>query len=253
MQDGLGTVQSLLVLGPTSDIARATLRQLVTTHTRDVILAARFPERLDDVEAELYQLGAANVERARFEATDLEGHGAFVNDVFSRVGDLDLVIVAFGVLGDQQAAARESSTAAEIVRVNYLGAVSVLVPIAERLAAQGHGIIVGLSSVAGERARASNFVYGSSKAGLDSFLQGLSDRLAGSGVQVLIVRPGFVHTKMTEGMEPAPLATTAEDVAKAIAEGIVTRRRVVWVPPTLRYVMSVLRHLPQPVFRRLDL
>ena len=125
--------------------------------------------------------------------------------------------------------------------------------IVERLRAQGHGTIVALSSVAGERARRSNFVYGSSKAGMDTFLQGLADSLVGSGVRVMIVRPGFVHTKMTAGMEPAPLSTTAEAVADAIVRGLARGSEIVWVPPALRFVMSALRHVPRAIFRRLPI
>jgi len=131
--------------------------------------------------------------------------------------------------------------------------VSVTVPIVQRLVAQGHGAIVLLSSVAGERARKSNFVYGSSKAGIDAYYQGLADSLAGTGVQVLVVRPGFVVSKMTEGMSPAPLSTTPEAVAAAIARGLERGSTTVWVPPVMRLVMAGLRHLPRPVFRRLEL
>jgi decaprenylphospho-beta-D-erythro-pentofuranosid-2-ulose 2-reductase len=116
---------------------------------------------------------------------------------------------------------------------------------------QGHGVVVALSSVAGERPRASNFVYGSTKAGLDAFYSGLADSLVGSGVSVLVVRPGFVHSKMTEGLAAAPLATTPEAVAEAIVGGVRSGRHTVWVPGAMRFVMSGLRHLPRAVFRKL--
>ncbi len=173
--------------------------------------------------------------------------------MFERVGDIDLALFAFGVLGDQQQAERESDAAVDIARVNYLGPLSVGVPVAQRMRAQGHGTIVVLSSVAGERARRSNFVYGSSKAGVDAFFQGLGDSLVGSGVKVMIVRPGFVHTKMTDGMEAALFPTTAEAVAQAIVRGLERGSETVWVPSTLRYVMSALRHVPRPVFRKLPI
>jgi decaprenylphospho-beta-D-erythro-pentofuranosid-2-ulose 2-reductase len=251
VQDGLGAVQSVLVLGGSSDIARSTLRRLVEQRTRTVVLAGRSLDRLDDAADELQVLGASTVECVAFDAAELNTHEAFVNDVFARTGDIDLVLVAFGVLGDQATAERDPVSAAEITRVNYLGAVSVLGPIAARLRAQGHGVIVALSSVAGERVRPSNFIYGSSKAGLDAFLQGLGDRLAGTGVHVMIVRPGFVHTKMTDGMQPAPLAVSPDAVAEAILDGVASGRTIVWVPSALRYAMSILRHLPRPVFRKL--
>jgi decaprenylphospho-beta-D-erythro-pentofuranosid-2-ulose 2-reductase len=176
-----------------------------------------------------------------------------VDDLFDRFGDFDVVLVAFGVLGDQAQAEEDVAAALEIARVNYLGTVSVGVPLAQKMREQGHGAIVVLSSVAGERARRSNFVYGSSKAGMDAFFQGLGDSLVGTGVKVMIVRPGFVHTKMTEGMDAAPLSTTSDAVADAIVGGLARGSETVWVPSALRYVMMVLRHVPRPIFRKLPL
>jgi decaprenylphospho-beta-D-erythro-pentofuranosid-2-ulose 2-reductase len=127
------------------------------------------------------------------------------------------------------------------------------VPISQRMLDQGHGTIVALSTVAAERVRRANFVYGSSKAGMDSFFNGLGDSLVGTGVHVMVVRPGFVHTKMTTGMKPPPLSTTADAVAYAIVRGLQRGSETVWVPPTLRYLMSVLRHVPRPIFRKLPI
>jgi len=253
MKDALGGVQSVLVLGGASEIALATVRRLVGERTRTVVLAARRPEALTTTVAELRSLGATTVEAVAFDADEAGAHEAFVDDVFGRFGDIDLVLVAFGVLGDQAEAEADGAAATEIARVNYLGAVSVTVPVAIRLREQGHGTIVALSSVAGERARRSNFVYGSSKAGFDAFFQGLGDSLVGSGVRVMIVRPGFVHTRMTEGLDAAPLATTPEAVAEAITRGLARGSEVIWVPPALRAVMTVLRHVPRPLFRRLPI
>jgi len=251
VQDALGGVQTVLVLGGGSEIAHATLRRLVAQRTRTIVLAARRPEELTTIVEELKALGATRVETVPFDAADTASHESFVDDVIDRVGDIDLALLAFGVLGDQSDAERDPDSAIEIARVNYLGAVSVTMPLAAKLRAQGHGLIVAMSSVAGERARASNFVYGSSKAGLDAFFQGLGDSLVGTGVRVMVVRPGFVHTKMTEGLDPAPLATTPEAVADAIVRGIERGSEVIWVPPLLRYVMSGLRHVPRGLFRKL--
>lgn len=253
MEDALGGMQTVLVLGGGSEIAQATLRRLVADRTRTVVLAARRPGELAPFVEELEALGATRVETVPFDATDTATHDAFVADVFDRVGDVDLVLVAFGVLGDQAEAERDGHVAAEIARVNYVGAVSVSIPIAVRLRDQGHGLIVALSTVAGERVRRSNFVYGSSKAGFDAFFQGLGDSLVGTGARVMIVRPGFVHTKMTAGLEPAPLATTAAAVAEAILHGIERNSDVIWVPPALRAVMSGLRHTPRAIFRKLPI
>jgi len=253
VKDALGQVQSVLVLGGASDIALATCRKLVGHRAARVVLAARKPETCDTAVAQLRAAGASEVHTVAFDATDFGSHEAFVRTTFDRFGDLDLALVAFGVLGDQERAEVDPAAALEIVQVNYTGVVSVTVPLVERLRTQGHGSLVLLSSVAGERVRRSNFVYGSSKAGVDGYYQGLASALAGTGVHVMIVRPGFVHTKMTSGLPAAPLAATPEQVADAIAHGIARGREIVWVPAPLRYVMMMLRHVPRVVFRRLPL
>jgi decaprenylphospho-beta-D-erythro-pentofuranosid-2-ulose 2-reductase len=137
--------------------------------------------------------------------------------------------------------------------VNYVAPVVIGTVLANHMRHQGHGVIVALSSVAGERARRSNYVYGSTKAGLDAFFSGLADSLVGTGVSVLVVRPGFVRSKMTEGLAEAPLATSPEAVADAIVRGIRQGRHTVWVPSAMRWVMSALRHTPRAVFRRLPI
>jgi decaprenylphospho-beta-D-erythro-pentofuranosid-2-ulose 2-reductase len=168
-------------------------------------------------------------------------------------GDVDVAVVAFGQLGDQEQLAHDADAVAALARVNYVAPVVVGTVLAERMRAQGHGVIVALSSVAGERPRASNFVYGSTKSGMDAFYSGLADSLAGSGVSVLVVRPGFVRSKMTEGLPDAPLATTPEAVAEAIVTGVRKGRHTVWVPGAMRWVMSGLRHTPRAVFRKLPI
>ena len=253
MKDALGSVQSVLVLGGGSDIGRAIVRGLVADRTKKVVLAARDPGSLAETSEELTAAGA-QVEAVGFDAADTAAHSEFIDTVFDEHGDIDLVVVTFGVLGKQPELLDDPAAAADSVHVNFTGATAALLAVASRMRRQGHGTIVVLSSVAGERARRSNFVYGSAKAGLDAFAQGLADELAPSGIDVIVVRPGMVRTKMTEGMDPVPLTTTpeavAEDVAAAIRKG---GSRTVWSPPTLRYVMAALRLLPRPIFRRLDL
>lgn len=253
MRDAFGAVQSVLVLGGGSEIARVTVERMITEgHTRRVILAAREPDALGDTVDALQAAGATDVRTVAFDAADPERHVATIDQIFAENGDIDVVILAFGVLGDQDDFEDDPVAAARAATVNYAGAVSSGLAVAQGLRAQGHGTLVVLSSVAGERARRSNFVYGSTKAGLDAFAQGLGDSLVGSGADVLIVRPGFVHTKMTEGKEPAPLATTPEAVADAILEGLNRRRRIVWVPGALRWVFTGMRHLPTPLWRRVS-
>jgi decaprenylphospho-beta-D-erythro-pentofuranosid-2-ulose 2-reductase len=247
----VGSVQSLLVLGGTSEIGLATARRLVEGRTRRVVLAARDAARAEEAAEELRGLGAT-VDVIAFDARDFASHAGVVDQAFDRLGDVDCALVAFGVLGDQERLATDAAAAVEAVQANYVGAVSVSIPLAERMRRQGHGTIVVLSSVAGERARKSNFVYGSSKAGLDAFAQGLGDRLHGEGVRVMVVRPGFVRTKMTAGLDDAPLSTDADAVADTIAAGLRRGADTVWSPAPLRVVMSALRHLPRPIFRRLN-
>jgi decaprenylphospho-beta-D-erythro-pentofuranosid-2-ulose 2-reductase len=253
VKDAVGAVQSVLVLGGSSDIARATVERLVDRRARTVVLAGRKPEALHADVAALRARGATTVEALAFDATDFESHDAFARDVWERFGDIDLVLLAFGVLGDQERAATDRATAVESFETNLTGAVSVAVPVTAQLERQGHGQWVVLSTVAGERVRASNFTYGASKAGLDGYFLGLGDRLHGTGVQVMVVRPGFVRTKMTAGLDAAPLAVTAEQVADDIVRGLERGSEIVWSPSTLRLVMSGLRHVPRAVFRRLPL
>jgi len=251
MNDAFASPQSVLVLGGGSDIGLAITRALVRRRARRVVLAGRAPADLKPAADELGALGAETVERVAFDALDPESHGAFVDSVFDHHGDIDLALVAFGVLGDQEESERNPAAALEVLRTNFVGAASVCLALARRLRAQGHGTLVVLSSVAGERVRAANFVYGASKAGLDGFCQGLGDALVGTGVRVLIVRPGFVPTKMTAGRNRAPFSTTPERVAEVVMRGLETGADVVWAPPVLRWVMAVARHLPRAVFRRL--
>jgi decaprenylphospho-beta-D-erythro-pentofuranosid-2-ulose 2-reductase len=253
VRDAVGNVQSVLVLGGTSEIALATVRRLVEGRARRVVLAVRDPERAAPAADELRRLGATEVETVRFDALDFDAHGSLVDEVFDTGGDIDLALVGWGTLGDQQRAAHDRAAAVEQAQVNYTGVVSVSVPLAERMRRQGHGTIVYLSSVAGERARRSNFVYGSTKAAMDAFAQGLGDALAEAAVRVMVVRPGFVRTKMTSGLDPAPLSVDADAVADAIVKGLRRGAHTVYAPAPLRVVMSVLRHLPRPIFRRLDI
>jgi decaprenylphospho-beta-D-erythro-pentofuranosid-2-ulose 2-reductase len=251
VKDAFGMPQSLLVLGGTSEIALATARRLIARRTRTVWLAGRPSPGLEQAAEQLRALGP-DVHTVPFDALDPESHETALGKVFAN-GDIDLVLLAFGILGDQATDEREPVNAVRVAQTNYTGAVSAGLVAARALQTQGHGSLVVLSSVAGERARRANFIYGSSKAGLDAFTQGLGDALHGTGVHVMVVRPGFVRTKMTRGLAEAPLATTPEAVATAIELGLRRRSEVVWVPGTLRVVMSALRHTPRSVFRRLPI
>jgi decaprenylphospho-beta-D-erythro-pentofuranosid-2-ulose 2-reductase len=259
--NALGSPQSLLLIGGTSEIGLATAERWLEGGPVRVVLAGRQSPRLADAAARLERAGA-RVETVEFDARDAGGHaeGGDAAERSSTVGavrkafaggDIDVALVAFGLLGDQEKAWQDIDVAVELAEVNYVAAVSVGVALSAEFRRQGHGHLVALSSVAGERARRSNFVYGSTKAGLDAFYTGLTEALRGEGIGVTVVRPGFVHTKMTAGMDAAPLSTTPEKVAEVITSAVASGKELVWAPAPLRAVMSVLRHIPRPIFRRL--
>jgi decaprenylphospho-beta-D-erythro-pentofuranosid-2-ulose 2-reductase len=249
MRDALGHVQSILVLGGTSEIAVATTLALAPGRVGRVVLTEREPSRADATVERLQDAGIADVRVVAFDARDTASHAKIIEDAFTENGDFDLVLLAFGVLGDQYEFDHDPEAAADAALVNYVGAVSSGLAVAEQFRRQGHGTLVVLSSVAAERARKSNFVYGSSKAGLDAFAQGLGDALIGTGARVMIVRPGFVHTRMTEHLPAQPFSTTPEAVAAVIVRGLERNDELVWAPAILRYVFSVLRHLPRGLWR----
>ncbi len=252
MKDALGSPQSMLLLGGTSEIGLATAKALVSRRTRTVVLAGRRPAALEAPVEELRALGAERVEVLAFDADDTASHADFVARAFTACGDIDVALLAFGVLGDQRSAEDAPEQAVALLRTNLVGAASLGLHVAQHLRRQGHGTLAVLSSVAGERARRSNFVYGSSKAGMDAFFEGLGDSLVGSGANVLLVRPGFVHTKMTAGLDPPPFSTTPEKVAEVIVKAIESGAERAWAPPQLRYLMSAVRHLPRSLFRRIE-
>lgn len=251
MINALGQPQTVLLLGGTSDIAQAVVAAWAETCRPHVVLAARPGPRRVEAAARMVALGLT-VEEVDFDAERTDDHPGLVAAA-ARKRDIDVAVVAFGLLGDEEQAWQDHDAAVTLARVNYVGAVSVGVCLADVMRRQGHGVIVALSSVAGERVRRSNFVYGSTKAGMDGFYLGLGEALRGSGARVLVVRPGFVRTKMTEGRSPAPLSVTAAQVAEAVVTGVARRDDLVWVPRPLRGVMSGLRHVPRPLFRRLPL
>ena len=250
MQNALHEPQTIVLLGGTSEIGRAIVDELLSASAQTLVLACRRP---DEAQPERFERDGLRVVAEYFDAADTGTHDAFVRKLAADHGDLDVAIVAFGVLGSQSEFDQDPQAAAQAVHVNYTGAVSASLAIAAQMRRQGHGHIAVLSSVAGERTRAGNFVYGSSKAGLDAFAQGLGDSLAGSGVKVTVIRPGFVHSRMTRGLKSAPFATTPRVVGELAVAGIRKGKHTVWTPGILRYVFMILRHVPRPIFRRLPL
>ncbi len=253
MKDGLGNVQSALVFGGDSDIAIQTIKMLSISRLKQVILAGRDIERLEVRSVELRNQHNLEVRTIAFDALAFDQHEEIVREAFSSEQDIDLVLIAFGALGDQLVDETNRDAALALIQTNFTGAVSVLIPVIKQMKDQGHGTIVVMSSVAVERPRRSNFIYGASKAGLDWFSQGMQDALRGSGVNVCIIRPGFATTKMTSHLSTPPMASTPDEVASAIIRAIASNKEITWVPSRLRWVMSVLRHLPRTIFRRLNI
>jgi decaprenylphospho-beta-D-erythro-pentofuranosid-2-ulose 2-reductase len=252
VNDAFGEPQSAVILGATSDIARAAVRLLAERRCRRFVLAGRDLDGLEASVAEAKAAGATDTATVQFDAHDVDAVPEVVARCFAAAaGPVDLVIVAVGVLGDQAADEIDPGRSAEVLTVDFVWPAAALVGIAGRLRSQGSGRVMVLSSVAGVRVRRANFVYGSAKTGLDAFAIGLADALVGSGVVVQVVRPGFVHSKMTAGMKAQPFATTPEVVAAAMVAGLGSGAPVIWVPGLLRWVFLVLRHLPRAIWRRL--
>jgi short-subunit dehydrogenase len=239
----------VLVLGGRSEIGLKVAERLAPGRT--VVLAARRSDDLVDEVALLRRNGAVAVHRVEFDADDTASHPALIASIVGDHGPIAVAVVAFGILGDQARAERDPAHALEVIHTDFVAQVSVLTVLANLMRDAGRGRIVVFSSVAGLRVRRANYVYGAAKAGLDGFASGLGDALRGSGVQLMLVRPGFVIGRMTVGMHPAPLSSTPDQVADAVAEGVRRGRSRVWVPGALRPAFFVARLVPQALWRRM--
>jgi decaprenylphospho-beta-D-erythro-pentofuranosid-2-ulose 2-reductase len=237
----------VLLLGGTSEIGLAILAALRAPAGTEVLLAGRDEQRLAAAGKALLPY---EVRTLPFDATQLDGHPALIDGVF-RDGPVGLVISAAGVLIPQEELDRDPVRAGQLVQANFTGHVTTVLAAAERMRGQGHGTIVILSSIAAVRPRKANFVYGAAKAGLDAFGRGLADAMHGTGVRVVLVRPGFVIGRMTAGMPPAPMSSTPEQVGAAVAAAIGRGAATVWVPGSLRIMAVALRLIPRPLWRRI--
>jgi decaprenylphospho-beta-D-erythro-pentofuranosid-2-ulose 2-reductase len=237
----------VMLIGGTSEIGLAILAALGLPASAEIILAGRDEQRLAAAGKEL----PGRLRTVPYDALDPQSHQAFVDAVFAE-GPVDLVISAAGVLIPQAELERDVRRAAALIDTNFTGHVSTLLAVGTRMRAQGRGTIVVLSSVAAVRPRRANPVYGSAKAGLDAFARGFADRLHGTGVRVVLVRPGFVTGRMTAGMPAAPLATTPEAVGRATAAALRRGRDTVWIPPALAGVAQLLKLVPRPLWRRIS-
>lgn len=253
MINATGNPQTILLLGGTSEIGLAIVHEYLSTAPARIILAG-LPGRQerDQAVADLLAAGATSVEGVDFDALDFPSHPAVIDHAWTW-GDVDVAIVAWGLLGDAEELWQNQASIVDFVGVNYTGAVSIGVLLGQKMKAQGHGQIIAMSSAAGQRVRRSNFVYGSTKAGLDGFYLNLGQALEPFGVKVLIVRPGMVRTRMSAHMKEAPLTVDKEAVAQLVVNAARSGREIVWAPPAFKFVMLILRHIPRPIFKRLPL
>ena len=251
--DGVGNPQSILVLGGTSEIGLAICERYLRDAPARIVLAALpdDPGR-DDAVAQLRNAGAKSVELIDFDAIKTDTHPAVLDQAFAG-GDVDVAIVAFAVDFDAEQLWQDQRKAVLTANVNYTASVSVGVLLGEKMRKQGYGRIIVMSSVAGERVRRSNFVYGSTKAGLDGFYLGLGEALREFGPRVTVIRPGMVRTKFSAHVKEAPLTVDKEDIADLAVTAAAKGKDLVWAPGAFRYVMMVLRHVPRPIFRKLPI
>jgi len=246
MLDNLGRPGRVLLLGGTSEIGLAILAALGAPADTDVVLAGRDEQRMAAAGKEL----PYRCTTIAFDALETGRHEAVVADVFAG-GPVDLVIAATGLLTPQAEVDKDPLLAAQMIEINFTGHVTTLLAAATHMRKQQNGTIVVLSSIAAIRPRKANYVYGAAKAGLDAFARGLTDALAGSGVRVLLVRPGFVTGRMTAGLSPAPLSSTPQQVGAAVAAALAGKDAVVWVPRSLAAAALVLRIVPRPLWRKM--
>ena len=237
------------VFGGRSEIGLAVATRLAPGAT--VVLAAR-PGPMDGAVTACRQAGAVRVETVEFDADDIAAQAGVVAAIEETVGPIDVAVLAFGVLGDQAAAERDPVVAAAVLHTDFVAQAGLLTVLAERMRSRGTGTLVAFSSVAGQRVRRANYVYGSAKAGLDGFASGLADALHGSGVHLVIARPGFVIGRMTAGMSPAPFSSTPDQVADAVVGRIRSGSGVVlWIPWQLRVMFAIARLVPRGLWRRM--
>ncbi|WP_338887462.1 decaprenylphospho-beta-D-erythro-pentofuranosid-2-ulose 2-reductase [Rhodococcus sovatensis] len=251
--DAVGNPQTILVLGGTSEIGLAITEEYLSKSPARVILAALPNDPLrESAVAQLTAKGAKSVDVIDFDALDTASHPKVIDEAWSK-GDVDVAIVAFAVDFDAEELWQDQRKAVLTANINYTASVSVGVLLGEKMKAQASGRIIVMSSVAGERVRRSNFVYGSTKAGLDGFYLGLGEALREFGPRVTVIRPGMVRTKFSAHVKEAPLTVDKEDIAKLAVAASQKGKDLVWAPGPFRFVMIALRHVPRPIFRKLPI
>jgi decaprenylphospho-beta-D-erythro-pentofuranosid-2-ulose 2-reductase len=246
MFENLDRPARILLLGGTSEIGLAILAALRAPRNTQVLLAGRDEARLAAAGKEL----PFEVTTLAFDALALDMHQAMIDSVFAD-GPVDLVIAATGILTPQADVDADPILAAHMIEVNFTSHVTTLLAAVARMRTQGYGTIVVLSSIAAIRPRKANYVYGSAKAGLDAFARGLADDLHGTGIRLLLVRPGFVIGRMTAGMSAAPMSSTPAQVGQAVAAALDGKATERWVPRSLTVLATVLKLVPRPLWRQM--
>lgn len=253
MINAVGNPQTLLLLGGTSEIGLAICEEYLKKGPLRIVLAALPGDPGRDAAVEkLTAAGASKVDVIDFDGLDTASHPDVIDKAWAD-GDIDVAIVAFALDGDPEELWQNQRKAVQVANVNYTASVSVGVLVGQKMKKQGYGRIIVMSTVAGERVRRSNFVYGSTKAGLDGFYLGLGEALREFGVRVLVVRPGMVRTKFSSHVKEAPLTVDKEFVAELAVRSSDKGKELVWAPGQFRYVMMALRHVPRPIFRKLPI
>jgi decaprenylphospho-beta-D-erythro-pentofuranosid-2-ulose 2-reductase len=254
VKNGVGVAQNIVLFGGTSEIGQAIIEKLVKPGVSHVVLVSRDIDTAEDQVAEIAErYPDLEVHHVRFDAADSASMGHVVAEIAQQIGDIDVAIIAQGVLQEGLDYYANPSALLPVADVNFTGTMVLMYALAAQMRAQGYGKMVLLSSVAGERVRKGNPVYGATKAGIDGFALALDHELVGSGVSILVVRPGFVTTKMTKGMVKAPFSTDADTVATAVEKAVGTSKTIIWVPGLLQYLFAVLKNLPTAIWRRLPL
>ncbi len=245
-------MRKLLIVGATSAMAQATAR-LWAADGDQLFLVARNAERLRAVAEDLRARGAVRVESRVLEATDWQAHAGLIDAVWTTLGGLDAALIAHGSLPDQHACQEDVAQVRRELEVNALSVLSLLTHLANRFETQGHGALAVIASVAGDRGRRSNYVYGAAKSAVSVFLQGLRNRLHPAGVRVVTIKPGFVDTPMTADFPKGPLWASPQTVARGIYKALERGPEVVYLPGFWRWIMLVIRLLPESLFKRLTL
>ncbi len=241
----------VLIVGATSAIAQEAAKEFAADGDK-LFLVARNADKLQVVANDLSVRGAAQMETAVLDVNDTDRHAEVLARAADSLGGLDVALIAHGTLSDQPACEKDVSLTLREMQTNFLSVVSLLTLLANRFEAQRHGTIAVISSVAGDRGRKSNYVYGAAKAGVTAFLSGLRGRLDAAGVRVITIKPGMVDTPMTAHLEKGALFASAEAVGKGVYRAIVSGQEVVYLPWFWWVIMTVLRHVPESIFKKLS-